>query len=199
MNLKNSLVKCRPLFSEAKKSSPIISKLSGDIDHISWKQLLISYTPYAAGTVISCNHSFRHGPSRGFTVSLSKHYNRPSRPVASWLKGFGISIPVSEMDHSHNSNFILVISSHGESGQAEDHNTMNRDFITAVNGGRVFYDKITSYFTETACPSLKNKPKLFFIQVLFRRWTHVFYACDHTQYNMFTEYYHITCTWGPHH
>ena len=94
-------------------------------------------------------------------------------------KGFEISISVSEMDHSRNSNFILVISSHGESGQAEDHNTMNRDFITAVNGGRVFYDKITSYFTETACPSLKDKPKLFFIQVLFRRWTNVFCAHDH--------------------
>ena len=94
------------------------------------------------------------------------------------------------MDHSRYSNFVLVISSHGESGQTEDHNAVNRDYIMTTNGRRVFYDTITSYFTESKCPSLKDKPKLFFIQVLFRKYItnaqhlHWKWPCERTTFSL---------------
>ncbi|XP_004701803.1 caspase-8 [Echinops telfairi] len=56
-------------------------------------------------------------------------------------------------DHSSKDCFICCILSHGDKG-----------IIYGIDGQEVPISKLTSYFTGSKCPSLKDKPKIFFIQ-----------------------------------
>ena len=73
-------------------------------------------------------------------------------------------LSVSVMDHSGHSNFVLVVSSHGNRRKDKKRH-QQRDFIVGVNEGVVDIDTLTKQFSDSHCPSLKGKPKLFFIQV----------------------------------
>nr|XP_033802324.1 caspase-8-like isoform X2 [Geotrypetes seraphini] len=57
------------------------------------------------------------------------------------------------MDYTNHDCFVCCILSHGESGQ-----------ITGTDENNIPICKITSHFTAVNCPSLADKPKLFFIQ-----------------------------------
>lgn len=59
---------------------------------------------------------------------------------------------VAQMDHSDNDCLIITIMTHGEVGKIFSH---DKHFTL---------DRVTSFFTDEACPSLKGKPRLFFIQ-----------------------------------
>lgn len=61
-------------------------------------------------------------------------------------------ISVSKRDHSKCDCILIAILSHGEKGQI-----FSRDDAYDIT-------QVTSYFTDEACPTLKGKPKLFFIQ-----------------------------------
>ncbi|RXN00252.1 Caspase-8 [Acipenser ruthenus] len=58
-----------------------------------------------------------------------------------------------QQDHSNRDCFICCILSHGLKGAIE-----------GTDGSSVSIREITSYFTGSRCPSLKEKPKVFFIQ-----------------------------------
>ncbi|MGH0127032.1 UNVERIFIED_CONTAM: hypothetical protein FKN15_030419 [Acipenser sinensis] len=58
-----------------------------------------------------------------------------------------------QQDHSNRDCFICCILSHGLKGAIE-----------GTDGCSVPIREITSYFTGSSCPSLKEKPKVFFIQ-----------------------------------
>lgn len=56
------------------------------------------------------------------------------------------------MNHRNNDCLLIVILTHGELGRI-----FSRDEAYAI-------DLITSYFTDQNCPTLRGKPKMFFIQ-----------------------------------
>ncbi|XP_041117553.1 caspase-8-like isoform X2 [Polyodon spathula] len=58
-----------------------------------------------------------------------------------------------QQDHSSRDCFVCCILSHGSKGAIE-----------GADGSSVSIREITSYFTGCSCPSLKEKPKVFFIQ-----------------------------------
>ncbi|KAK1166246.1 caspase-8-like [Acipenser oxyrinchus oxyrinchus] len=58
-----------------------------------------------------------------------------------------------QQDHSNRDCFVCCILSHGLKGAIE-----------GTDGSSVSIREITSYFTGSRCPSLKEKPKVFFIQ-----------------------------------
>ncbi|XP_046821590.1 caspase-1-like isoform X2 [Vespa crabro] len=80
----------------------------------------------------------------GFEVMICKDY--PKRKIFKTLS------EVSRMDHSNNDCLIIIVMSHGDSGILRSY---DEDYDVC---------KLWSKFTETKCPSLKGKPKLFFIQ-----------------------------------
>ena len=61
---------------------------------------------------------------------------------------------LSQTDHSKYDAFVFVIMSHGG----------ERDTVCGVDGESIETELLMSQFTATNCPSLENKPKLFFIQ-----------------------------------
>lgn len=61
---------------------------------------------------------------------------------------------VAGQDHSVFDAFVYVIMSHGG----------NRDIIYGVDGKTIRIEDLMSEFIARNCPSLQNKPKLFFIQ-----------------------------------
>ncbi|ESO04984.1 hypothetical protein HELRODRAFT_134617, partial [Helobdella robusta] len=56
------------------------------------------------------------------------------------------------MDHSSYGAFACCISSHGRYG-----NIITKDGLMPIL-------KMTDFFSESACPTLKEKPKMFFVQ-----------------------------------
>ena len=81
------------------------------------------------------------------------------------------------MGHSSHANFVMAVSSHGgrrkQLKRPEDRHDhlqdvsqdMMCDSILGANETRVDVFTLTSHFMENNCPTLKGKPKLFFIQV----------------------------------
>ncbi|ESO04983.1 hypothetical protein HELRODRAFT_78474, partial [Helobdella robusta] len=63
-----------------------------------------------------------------------------------------VLLKYQRMDHSYYGAFVCCISSHGLYG----------DIVT--KDGLIPILKITDFFSDSACPSLKKKPKMFFIQ-----------------------------------
>ena len=73
------------------------------------------------------------------------------------LGGLGILKVAQEMaarDHSKYAAFVFFIMSHGD----------KKDVIYGVDNRKAGMEDIMSEFTPTTCPTLENKPKLFFIQ-----------------------------------
>lgn len=77
------------------------------------------------------------------------------------------------MDHSDNDCLAVIILSHGElvpyhdSKSDKDIDTiLSLDLISYVHSKDTLYplQMIWSYFTDENCPTLKNKPRLFFVQ-----------------------------------
>ena len=60
---------------------------------------------------------------------------------------------MAEEDHSDADCFVCVILSHGEEG------------VVYGTDGKVPLEKLLGYFKGANCPTLAEKPKLFFIQV----------------------------------
>jgi hypothetical protein len=56
-------------------------------------------------------------------------------------------------DHASSNMLIVCLLSHGTDGH-----------VFALNGAQIKIEKVISYFEGDNCPSLKGKPKLFFIQ-----------------------------------
>ena len=73
------------------------------------------------------------------------------------LSGLEIQKIAQEMaarDHSEYAAFVFFILSHGD----------KKDVIYGVDNRKAGMEDIMSEFTSTNCPTLENKPKLFFIQ-----------------------------------
>ncbi|XP_053546933.1 caspase-8-like [Bombina bombina] len=68
----------------------------------------------------------------------------------------------SKQDHAQRDCFICCILSHGDKG-----------VIYGCNGQTVSISDLTSCFTKTRCPSLTEKPKIFFIQACQGHNAHV--------------------------
>ncbi len=64
-------------------------------------------------------------------------------------------------DHSDADCFVCVILSHGEEGSVYGTN------------GIIKLEKIFKNFKGDICPSLAEKPKIFFIQVIFSLFLHI--------------------------
>lgn len=60
----------------------------------------------------------------------------------------------SKMDHSEADAFVMIIMSHGSSP----------DVVYGVDDEPVRVENLTSKFTAAKCPTLAEKPKIFFIQ-----------------------------------
>ncbi|KAL5018201.1 hypothetical protein ScPMuIL_003923 [Solemya velum] len=69
-------------------------------------------------------------------------------------------------NHGSADCFVCVISTHGREGLCEDLSEKKRyiEHYLSTKDGEICTSEVLSYFREEACPSLKNKPKLFFIQ-----------------------------------
>ena len=61
---------------------------------------------------------------------------------------------IAKKDHSKYTAFAFFIMSHGD----------EKDVIQGVDGRRARVEDLMIEFTATNCPTLENKPKLFFIQ-----------------------------------
>lgn len=61
---------------------------------------------------------------------------------------------VAAEDHSDNDAFVLIIMSHGG----------DRDAVSGVDGRPVYVEDIMREFRAMNCRTLRNKPKLFFVQ-----------------------------------
>ena len=57
-------------------------------------------------------------------------------------------------DHSQFDTFVFFVLSHGGSN----------DVICGVDGGTISVAELMCFFKPTECPTLQNKPKLFFVQ-----------------------------------
>lgn len=60
---------------------------------------------------------------------------------------------IAARDHSQYNEFVFIIMSHGD-----------KDAIEGVDGAFVKVVQLMSQFSARDCPTLRNKPKLFFIQ-----------------------------------
>ena len=67
---------------------------------------------------------------------------------------FRVTALFSNTDHSNYDAFIFIVMSHGGNG----------DTIYGVRGRAARVEDLMSEFQAANCPSLRNKPKLFFIQ-----------------------------------
>ncbi len=61
---------------------------------------------------------------------------------------------MSQQDHSNRKCIVICVLTHGGDGE-----------LCAFDGTHAT-NKLFHYFTDDQCPTLKNKPKMFFIQVL---------------------------------
>lgn len=77
------------------------------------------------------------------------------------------------MDHSDNDCLVVIVLSHGElvpymdySSGDESNTILSHDLMSYVHSHDTKYplQMIWSYFTDEACPSLKDKPRIFIIQ-----------------------------------
>ena len=74
--------------------------------------------------------------------------------------------PVAAADHTSSDCFACILSSHGsEVGWYKEKHVIERTDIVFAKDGYLFIEDILKYFREDKSPSLKGKPKLFFIQV----------------------------------
>lgn len=73
-------------------------------------------------------------------------------------------ISVSEMNHSNKDCLIVTILSHGNLIQECPNVTNSYSQYIAASDKLYSLKMILDYFTDEKCPTLKNKPKLFFIQ-----------------------------------
>lgn len=133
------------------------------------KKVPIDYGPYPANVP---------GKNRGMAIIFKNEYflrlprregcQRDCERLQSVLESFGFEIEicseyrkkqildkletVGRMDHTNNECLLICVMTHGKSGKLAAFNT--------------YYDvhELWSFFTEMDCPSLKGKPKLFFIQ-----------------------------------
>lgn len=68
------------------------------------------------------------------------------------LLSYDLWIIVSLFDHSDNDCLVITIMTHGEVGKIS---SFDKEYTLT---------QITSFFTDEACPTLKGKPRIFFIQ-----------------------------------
>lgn len=63
--------------------------------------------------------------------------------------------------------FVFAISSHGKEFVQKDKmgNSVHQHVIKTFDDQFVYTSEILDHFNDTNCKALKNKPKLFFIQV----------------------------------
>lgn len=73
----------------------------------------------------------------------------------------GVCVSVSKENHTDNSCFVCVLMSHGEEGT-----------ILGSDERWLPVKTLTSLMTSDLCPSLRDKPKLFFLQVAVIWKTH---------------------------
>ncbi len=79
------------------------------------------------------------------------------------------SFSVANQDHTNSDCLVCCVCSHGDQDVQPPGTTTHKytkaDLVYGIDG--VLYIRlITELFSETKCPSLQGKPKLFFIQVL---------------------------------
>ncbi|XP_013412607.1 uncharacterized protein LOC106175244 [Lingula anatina] len=77
---------------------------------------------------------------------VTTYTNRPAWKINK------IALDEGQYDHGKYSSFIMVILSHG-----------SKNTVIGSDGAHITYDQIRQPFTTTNCPSLKGKPKMFFI------------------------------------
>ncbi|KAL5018849.1 hypothetical protein ScPMuIL_004571 [Solemya velum] len=72
----------------------------------------------------------------------------------------------SKCDHSEVDCFVCVISSHGleKEGYDQTERKKSHHHYIVTNDGEIKTSDVLTYFRDDQCPSLKGKPKLFFIQ-----------------------------------
>lgn len=77
---------------------------------------------------------------------------------------------VAEMDHSDNDCLVIVFLTHGEQMEFNDDEScntlLNHDLMSYLysKNGKYPLQSAWDYFTNESCPSLANKPRIFFIQ-----------------------------------
>lgn len=81
-----------------------------------------------------------------FTVSVYRDLRREQM--------LDLAIQFSRKDHSKCDAFVFIIMSHGG----------KRDMVCGVDHETIEIEELMSWFRPNKCPSLENKPKLFFIQ-----------------------------------
>lgn len=81
--------------------------------------------------------------------------------VSVWIYKQGVCASVSKENHTDNSCFVCVLMSHGEEGT-----------ILGSDERWLAVKTLTSLMTSDLCPSLQDKPKLFFLQVAVTCKTH---------------------------
>lgn len=65
-----------------------------------------------------------------------------------------VAVEFAKMDHSEFDSFVMIVMSHGG----------EKDAIEGVDGRSIRVEDLTSEFKVSNCPTLRGKPKLFFLQ-----------------------------------
>ncbi|KAL5018848.1 hypothetical protein ScPMuIL_004570 [Solemya velum] len=94
----------------------------------------------------------------GFRVK--PYHNKTTKVMRQKLK------KASRYNHSHADCFVCVISTHGKEVKRVDMSKkwVHKEHYLSTKDGEIGTAEVLSYFREESCHSLKDKPKLFFIQ-----------------------------------
>ncbi|KAK3097715.1 hypothetical protein FSP39_012400 [Pinctada imbricata] len=87
----------------------------------------------------------------GFDVKVKENFT--ANEMKDWLREY------SMVDHTHHSALVVCILSHGNNG-----------VVYGKDGQGISIEDLLSYFKPDVCPSLTDKPKMFFIQAC-QVWT----------------------------
>ncbi|XP_075385125.1 caspase-8 isoform X2 [Tenrec ecaudatus] len=94
-----------------------------------------------------CSNEALRKTFHGLHFEVLEFQDHPAKEICDTLEYY------RKMDHSDKDCFICCILSHGDKG-----------VIYGIDGQEAAISQLTSYFTGSKCPSLKDKPKIFFIQ-----------------------------------
>ncbi|WAQ95536.1 CASP3-like protein [Mya arenaria] len=126
--------------------------------------------------VIIVNDRFKHQPFRDGAECDLRHMKEMARKLGYRIQNthfcknltqfetIGVLKNAKTADHSQCDSFALMISTHGlEQPNSKARGKMDHALVCA-DDKMIFTSTITEMFNDENCPTLKGKPKLFFIQ-----------------------------------
>ncbi|BFZ17751.1 hypothetical protein BsWGS_20790 [Bradybaena similaris] len=112
------------------------------------------------GSLIDAMALYQTFKNLGFRVWVTKN-------LKSWQMAHVLRLGSKEYDHRNADCFACAILSHGEETIVNaEHGRLvvRKDLLIGADGKNMAIDTVTEMFNDIACPGLRGKPRLFFIQ-----------------------------------